>query len=85
MTSLALPRVRSRRRKRRRMTPKERRAAFWTLWCVSFGVMDVVWAFQNPSILLGVFLLGCALCMVRIGRYWWPIVHAYIRHGWEDE
>jgi hypothetical protein len=86
MTSLALPRVRSRRRKRRPMTWLERLAAVMVLWCSVFTGYDLYYAFTQPSLGSALFSLANAIFQCVMGRFfYWPKLRDYIKNGWIDE
>lgn len=77
MTTLALPFTRSRRRRWKPPRPEFWTALFFVLWCIGFGVYDLLCAIDflssgnSVEIISGVFNVLLGVWMLWALNFWW--------------
>ncbi len=83
--SVALPRVKAKRRKRRRLTVKELAAfVFFALGLCVTATEAVLFLLPDP--LSGhLILAACTVLAALLTALPWPVIHNYIVNGWEDD
>lgn len=80
-----LPRIKTRKRKRRPPNNRERWAMFWFVYCIVNVILAVYWLAISHDVFFQALFVLCGAIQVWGVQFWWPVVKNYIKHGYIDE
>jgi hypothetical protein len=85
MIEIALPRIKTKRRKRRPPSRREKLAMALSTWVIGWTIYDIVIYSTHGLSFDGIWDIIAACINMVIFRYVWPPVWNYIKNGFIDE